>query len=325
MVGFYRHKCFHMRKNTAIEKPVSRRHIRNLQTLGVLMKPIALLILTNAGVMAVLAILMRLFGLDQIIAQSGTSPLGFLAIACIYGFAGSFVSLLMSKSLAKRQMRVQVIEQPRNPTEQWLYDTVRAQALRAGVKMPEVGIFDHPAPNAFATGASKNAALVAVSTGLLSHMGKDEVEAVLGHEMAHVYNGDMVTSTLIQGTINTFVFVFANILSSLFARDRDGRTNQSSQFMIYMLLQTVLGFLGSLVVFWHSRVREYKADQGGAQLAGRHNMIGALQALQRVQQMGAHGALHKDFQAFGIVPVAGLFATHPPLEKRIAALQAWNP
>lgn len=290
------------------------------------MKPIALLILTNAGVMAVLAIIMRLFGLDQAIAQSGSSPLSFLAIACIYGFAGSFISLLMSKNLAKRQMRVQVIEQPRNATEKWLYDTVRRQAERAGVAMPEVGIFDHPAPNAFATGANKNAALVAVSTGLLNHMSKDEVEAVLGHEMAHVYNGDMVTSTLIQGTMNTFVFVFANIISGLLAgRDRDGRSNQSSQFMIYMLLQTVLGLLASLVVFWHSRHREFKADQGGATLAGKQSMINALAALQRVQQQGAHGALHKDFQAFGIVPFAGLFATHPPLEKRIAALQAWNP
>lgn len=289
------------------------------------MKPIALLILTNAGVMAVLAILMRLFGLDQIITQSGSSPIAFLAIACVYGFAGSFISLLMSKSLAKRQMGVQIIEQPRNATEQWLYDTVRSQAERAGVKMPEVGIFNHPAPNAFATGANKNAALVAVSTGLLQHMSKDEVEAVLGHEMAHVYNGDMVTSTLIQGTMNTFVFVFANILSGILSRDRDGRTNQQSQFMIYMLLQTVLGVLASLVVFWHSRHREFKADQGGATLAGKQSMINALAALQRVQQQGAHGALHKDFQAFGIVPFAGLFATHPPLAKRIAALQAWNP
>lgn len=290
------------------------------------MKPIVLLILTNAGVMAVLAIIMRLFGLDQMIAQSGDSPLSFLVIACVYGFAGSFISLFMSKSLAKRQMGVQVIEQPRNATEKWLYDTVRRQAERAGVAMPEVGIFDHPAPNAFATGANKNSALVAVSTGLLNHMSKDEVEAVLGHEMAHVYNGDMVTSTLIQGTMNTFVFVFANIISGLLAgRDRDGRSNQSSQFMIYMLLQTVLGLLASLVVFWHSRHREFKADQGGATLAGKQSMINALAALQRVQQQGAHGALHKDFQAFGIVPFAGLFATHPPLEKRIAALQAWNP
>lgn len=287
------------------------------------MKPVALLIATNAGVIAVLAILMRLFGLDQMFGQNGM--VGFLLMACLYGFAGSFISLLMSKSLAKRQMGVQIIEQPSNPTEQWLFDTVRRQAQRAGVAMPEVGYFNHPAPNAFATGASKDKALVAVSTGLLQHMSKYEVEAVLGHEMAHVYNGDMVTSTLIQGTINTFVFVFANIISGLLSRDRDGRTNQSSQFMIYMLLQTVLGFLGSLVVFWHSRVREYKADQGGAQLAGKPAMIGALQALQRVQQQGAHGALHKDFQAFGIVPMAGIFATHPPLEKRIAALQAWNP
>lgn len=290
------------------------------------MKPIALLIATNAGVIAVLAILMRLFGLDQMLYQSGMNPLAFLAIACVYGFAGSFISLFMSKSLAKRQMRVHIITTPQNDTERWLYNTVQSQAQRAGVAMPEVGYFNHPAPNAFATGANKNSALVAVSTGLLQHMSQDEVEAVLGHEMAHVYNGDMVTSTLIQGTINTFVFVFANLISGLIAgRNRDSRGSQQSQFMIYMLLQTVLGFLGSLVVFWHSRHREFAADRGGAQLAGKNAMIGALQALQRAQQQGAHGALNKDFQAFGIVPMAGLFATHPPLAKRIAALQSWNP
>ena len=290
------------------------------------MKPIALLIATNAGVMAVLAILMRLFGLDQMLYQSGMNPLAFLAIACVYGFAGSFISLFMSKSLAKRQMRVHIITTPQNDTERWLYNTVQSQAQRAGITMPEVGYFNHPAPNAFATGANKNSALVAVSTGLLQHMSKDEVEAVLGHEMAHVYNGDMVTSTLIQGTINTFVFVFANLISGLIAgRNRDSRGSQQSQFMIYMLLQTVLGFLGSLVVFWHSRHREFAADRGGAQLAGKNAMIGALQALQRAQQQGARGALNKDFQAFGIVPMAGLFATHPPLAKRIAALQSWNP
>lgn len=286
------------------------------------MKPIFLLILTNLGVMAVLSVILEVFGLNQVLAQNGMGSVGFLLFACIYGFAGSFISLMLSKSMVKKQMRVQVIEQPRNQTERWLFDTVKKQAQQANVAMPEVGIFDNPAPNAFATGANKNKALVAVSTGLLQVMDKNEVEAVLGHEMAHVSNGDMVTSALIQGTINAFVIVFARIISTLLTRGSNNRGGGASYFMVYMLMQTVLGVLGSIVVMWHSRQREFKADEGGAFHAGKHNMIAALKKLQLMQQQGATGALSKDFQAFGIVPMAGLFATHPPLEKRIAHLQS---
>lgn len=287
------------------------------------MKAVFLLIATNLGVMAVLAVILHLFGVNQALAQHGVGSFGFLAFACIYGFAGSFISLMMSKGLAKRQMRVQVINTPRNETERWLVETVRRQAQQAGVGMPEVGIFDHPAPNAFATGAHKDSALVAVSTGLLRTMRADEVEAVLGHEMTHVSNGDMVSSALIQGTINSFVIVFARVIAMLLSRGgQNGRGSHAAYFATYMILQTVLGFLGTMVVMWHSRHREFKADAGGAALAGKEKMIAALQALQRIQQQGAQGALAQDFKAFGIVPLQGLFATHPPLAKRIAALQA---
>lgn len=286
------------------------------------MKAAVLLVATNLGVMAVLAVVLELLGVNRAMAEQGVGSVGFLAFACIYGFAGSFISLMLSKGMAKRHMRVMVIEQPSNDTERWLVETVRRQAQQAGVGMPEVGIFNHPAPNAFATGANKNSALVAVSTGLLQHMSADEVEAVLGHEMAHVSNGDMVTSALIQGTINSFVIVFARIVATLLSRGGDGRSSSAGYFATYMIMQMVLGFLGSLVVLWHSRHREFKADEGGATLAGKHKMIAALRALQSVQEQGAQGALAKDFKAFGIVPMNGLFATHPPLEKRIAALEA---
>lgn len=286
------------------------------------MKAALLLVATNLGVMAVLAVILQVLGINQAMAQQGVSSVSFLAFACIYGFAGSFISLMMSKGMAKRQMRVQVIEAPRNDTERWLVNTVRRQAEKAGVGMPEVGIFDSAAPNAFATGANKDSALVAVSTGLLQHMNADEVEAVLGHEMTHVSNGDMVTSALIQGTINSFVIVFAQLIASVLNRGNDGRGNSAGYFATYMILQAVLGFLGTMVVMWHSRHREFKADEGGAALAGKHKMIAALQALQRVQEQGAQGALAQDFKSFGIVPMNGLFSTHPPLEKRIAALQS---
>ncbi|UJF24517.1 protease HtpX [Suttonella sp. R2A3] len=286
------------------------------------MKATFLLVATNLGVMAVLAVIFELFGINQALAQQGSSSWSFLAFACIYGFAGSFISLMLSKGMAKKQMRVQLIENPSNDTERWLVETVRRQAEKAGVGMPEVGIFQQPSPNAFATGANKNKALVAVSTGLLQHMNADEVEAVLGHEMAHVSNGDMVTSALIQGTINSFVIVFAQIIASMLSRGSNGRSSRAGYFATYMVLQMVLGFLGSMIVMWHSRHREFKADAGGAHFAGKHKMIAALEALQRAQQQGAEGAMAKDFKAFGIVPMNGLFATHPPLEKRIAALKS---
>ncbi len=287
------------------------------------MKPIVLMTVTNLGVMAVLTVILRFFGLDQILAENGINGNSFLIFACLYGFAGSFISLILSKSMAKRQMGVHLIEQPQNATEQWLIDTVAQQAERVGIARPEVGIFKNPAPNAFATGANKNAALVAVSTGLLELMSKNEVEAVLGHEMTHVTNGDMVTSALIQGVVNAFVLVFARAISVLLTRGNN-RNSRGNFFLIYMVMQIVLGALGSMVVMWHSRQREFKADEGGAFHAGRQNMIAALKKLQWMQQQGVQGALAKNFQAFGIVPIAGLFATHPPLEKRIAALHSLN-
>ncbi|SUO97394.1 protease HtpX [Suttonella indologenes] len=285
------------------------------------MKAVFLLIATNLGVMAVLSLVLQILGINQMLNQSGMNMQNLLIYASIYGFAGSFISLLMSKNLAKRQMRVQLIDAgTSNPSERWLYDTVKRQAEKSGVGMPEVGIFQQPAPNAFATGHNKDAALVAVSTGLLQHMNADEIEAVLGHEMAHVKNGDMVTSALIQGTINAFVIVFASLISSLLAR---GNRRQSGAAFhgTYMLLQMLLGFLGSMVVMWHSRHREFTADRGGAELAGKHKMIAALRRLEQTQAAGAQGALAKDFKAFGIVPMSGLFSTHPPLAKRIAALE----
>lgn len=288
------------------------------------MKATFFLVLTNFAVMIVLGFFMHLIGLDQALAQEGIASTGFLLMACIYGFFGSFISLMMSKGLAKRQMRVQVIEQPRNETERWLLTTVRRQAEKVGVGMPEVGIFDHSAPNAFATGANKNAALVAVSTGLLHRMNPEEVEAVLGHEMSHVSNGDMVTSALIQGTINSFVIVFARIIASLLTRNRNGRGSFGAYFAVYMVMQVVLGFLGSMVVMWHSRHREFAADRGGAELAGRQKMIAALKRLQIPREHSSESAMAKDFRAFGIVAMNGLFASHPPLTQRIAALEALN-
>jgi heat shock protein HtpX len=248
-------------------------------------------------------------------------------MAGIMGMAGSFISLMMSKSMAQRAVGAQIIETPRNQTEAWLVQTIRTQAQQAGIGMPDVAIFDSPAPNAFATGADKNNALVAVSTGLLSNMNQDEVEAVLGHEMTHVSNGDMVTMALLQGVVNTFVIVFAHVLAGILDRGRNdnGYSRPGIGYYVgYMVAQTVLGFLATMIVMWFSRQREFRADAGGAGLAGRPKMIAALQALQRVAEP-SH--LPDRLQAFGINGgLAGdlkkLFMSHPPLAERIAALQA---
>lgn len=287
------------------------------------MKATILLILTNLCVVFVIGVLLKIFGIDSLLAQQHINYIGILIFSCIYGFAGAFISLLLSKSICKRSMGVHVIERPQNRDEAWLLETVQRLAEKARIDMPEVGIFDNHAPNAFATGANKNAALVAVSTGLLRVMPANEVEAVLGHEITHVSNGDMITSTLIQGVINSFVFFFAQIVAMLLTRNNDEENNGSGMayFLVSQVLLTIFGLLGSLVVYWHSRQREYKADAGGAALSRRQDMIDALATLQRVQNQGISGALPKDMQAFGIVALAGLFATHPPLERRIAALQ----
>jgi len=289
------------------------------------MKRILLFLATNLAVIAVLSIVLRVTGLDRWLAVHGGSYTGLLAFAAVFGFGGALVSLAMSKWMAKRAMGVQVIDKPANANEEWLVGTVRALASQAGIGMPEVGVFDSPLPNAFATGARRDAALVAVSSGLLHSMRRNEVEAVLGHEITHVANGDMVTLTLIQGVVNTFVIFLSRIVGSIvdraLSRDGEGRGG-IGYFVTVMVTQMVLGIVASLIVMWFSRWREFRADAGGARLSGRNNMIAALERLK----MANEPALPKQLAAFGIGGGAGgglsrLFMSHPPLEERIAALQ----
>jgi heat shock protein HtpX len=289
------------------------------------MKRIVLFLATNLAIVLVLSIVARVTGLDQWLAVRGSSLGGLLVFAAFFGFAGSFISLAISKWMAKTSMGVRVIQQPTNATEQWLVNAVAGHARAVGIGMPEVGIFDSPEPNAFATGARRNAALVAVSTGLLQRMNQQEIEAVLGHEISHVANGDMVTLTLIQGVVNTFVIflsrIIGNIVDRTLFRSDDGRG--PAYFITVIVTQLLLGILANIIVMWFSRWREFRADRGGAQLAGTGNMIAALERLKSV-----HEPLPaQQFAASGIAsgPVAGgvrrLFMSHPPLEERIAALQ----
>jgi heat shock protein HtpX len=290
------------------------------------MKRILLFLATNLAVILVLSVVARLTGLDRWLAVNGGSYSGLLVMATLFGFGGALISLAMSKWMAKRAMGVRVITQPANANEQWLVNSVRALASQAGIGMPEVGVFDSPQPNAFATGARRDAALVAVSTGLLQTMGRSEVEAVLGHEITHVANGDMVTLTLIQGVVNTFVIFLARVIGSIVDRalsgNREGRGG-IGYFVTVMAAQLVLGILASTIVMWFSRRREFRADAGGARLAGRNNMIGALERLK-----ASHGpALPAQLAAFGIGGGGGmglqkLFMSHPPIEERIAALRS---
>ncbi len=288
------------------------------------MKRIFLLVLTNVAVMLVLSIVANLLGLDRYLAANGQSMTGLLTVSAFFGFGGAFISLAISKWMAKRSMGVKVITQPANPTEQWLVNTVRAQAEQAGIGMPEVGIFDSPTPNAFATGARRDAALVAVSTGLLRNMKQNEVEAVLGHEIAHVANGDMVTLTLIQGVVNTFVFFLSRVIGDIVDKAvlRNERGRGIGYFVTVMVAQVVLGILASMIVMWFSRRREFRADIGGARAAGTSNMIAALQRLKSASdeplpaQMAAFGI--KGGRATGL---QRLFMSHPPLDERIEALQ----
>lgn len=291
------------------------------------MKRVLLFVLTNVAVMVVLSAVVYLFGLDRYLSGRGGMG-GLLLVAAIFGFGGAFISLAMSKWIAKRSMGVHVIEQPANATEKWLVETVRAYAKEAHIGMPEVGIFDSPEPNAFATGMRKDAALVAVSTGLLNRMRKEEVEAVVGHEVAHVANGDMVTLTLIQGVVNTFVFFIARVIGNIVDNATRGNSERSGPGMAYFVTvifaEMVLGILASMIVMYFSRQREFRADHGGAYLAGRQNMIGALEALQRQREPQG---LPANMAAFGInggVPTGlrKLFMSHPPLEERIAVLKA---
>jgi heat shock protein HtpX len=289
------------------------------------MKRILLFLATNIAIMIVISIVFSVLGLNSFLDAQGVNLdlQSLLIMSAIIGMTGSFISLAMSKWMAKRAMGVYVIEQPRDQTEHWLISVVTRQAQQAGIGMPEVGIFNTPEPNAFATGMSRNSALVAVSSGLLQTMSQDEVEAVIGHEMTHVANGDMVTMALMQGVLNTFVYFFATIIG--YAVDRmvfnTERGVGPAYYIVQFLAQILLGILASMLVMWFSRYREFKADAGGANLAGRPKMIGALRALQRSHEAPQ---LPGQLAAFGINSGGGmmrLFMSHPPLEERIAALQ----
>jgi heat shock protein HtpX len=288
------------------------------------MKRILLFLATNLAIIVVLSIVAQVLGLDRYLAANGGNLGGLLVFAALFGFGGAFISLAISKWMAKRAMGVRVIQQPQSSTEQWLVETVRRQAKAAGIGMPEVGIFDSPEPNAFATGARRDNALVAVSTGLLQRMTQNEAEAVLGHEISHVANGDMVTLTLIQGVVNTFVIFLARIIGNIVDRtvfrSEDGRG--PAYFISVIAAEIVLGILASMIVMWFSRYREFRADRGGATLSGRENMISALERLKAV-----HEPLPAQLAAFGISAGDGpkgfrrLFMSHPPLNERIAALK----
>lgn len=286
------------------------------------MKRIALFLLTNIAILLVLSLVLRLLGVDRILDESG-SGLNYnslLIFSAVIGFGGAFMSLAMSKWMAKRSTGAQVITQPRNATEQWLLTTVAAQAKAAGIGMPEVAIFESPEVNAFATGATRNSSLVAVSTGLLNTMTKQEAEAVLAHEVSHVANGDMVTLTLIQGVVNTFVIFLSRIIGHVV--DRAVFKTESGHgpafFITSIIAQLVLGILASMIVMWFSRQREYRADAGGAALAGRQNMIAALERLKN----GQPTHMPDELVAFGINNNASkLFMSHPPLAERIERLR----
>ncbi|MBU0656703.1 MAG: protease HtpX [Gammaproteobacteria bacterium] len=292
------------------------------------MMRIIMLALTNLAVMAVLFITLNIISAVFGINLGGGSMGGILIMALVFGFGGSFISLFMSKWMAKRSMGVEIIDTPRTSEERWLVETVRKQAEKVGIGMPEVGIFHSPDPNAFATGASRNNSLVAVSSGLLQHMSADEVEAVLGHEIGHVANGDMVTQTLLQGVLNTFVIIFARLIGLAvdnFFRSSDDESGGVGMgyFIGSIIAEIFLGFVATAIVMWFSRYREFKADIAGAELAGRPKMINAL---KRLQQAHAVNDLPGEMAAFGIAGGLGtglrkIFMTHPPLEDRIAALE----
>jgi heat shock protein HtpX len=285
---------------------------------------IALFLATNFAVLILASVVMSLLGVN-----SGQMS-GLLVMAAIFGFGGSLISLLMSKFMAKRSTGAQVITEPRNQTERWLLETVRRQAQAAGIGMPEVAVYEGPEINAFATGANRNNALVAVSTGLLQNMSEDEAEAVLGHEISHVANGDMVTMALLQGVLNTFVIVLARVVGGVvdnaMSGNREGGGRGFAYYIIVFVLEMVFGLFATMIAMWFSRRREYRADAGGAQLAGRQKMISAL---ERLSLNHGQNTLPTQVAAFGIAGGVGdglrkLFLSHPPLTERIAALRAAN-
>ena len=287
-------------------------------------KRIALFIATNLAIIVVLSIVLRLLGVDRILEEGGgINYEGLLVLSLVVGFGGSFISLAMSKWLAKRATGAQVITEPRNAAESGLFSTVQNQARMAGIDMPEIAIYDSPDMNAFATGMRRNASLVAVSTGLLQHMSKEEVEAVLAHEISHVANGDMITLALVQGVVNTFVVFAARIVGHLVDRAVFRSNGYGPGYFISTIVaQIVFGILATPIVMWVSRQREFRADAGSAQLVGRQPMISALQRLGQ----NIPSQLPKEMKAFGISGekaggIARLFMSHPPIEERIAALQ----
>ncbi len=292
------------------------------------MKRILLFLATNFAVLLVITMVFRLLGFEGLL-QANNVDLNLTAVliwAGLIGFSGSLISLFISKGMAKRSMGVQVIDRPSTPFETWLMTVVERQAQAAGISMPEVGIFDSPDPNAFATGWNRNDALVAVSTGLLQQMNRDEVEAVVGHEISHVANGDMVTLTLVQGVVNTFVVFLSTIIGHFVDRIifKTEEGHGPAYFIVSMVAQVLLSILATMIVMWFSRYREFRADAGGANLTSRAKMASALRALQRVHEPRDLPA--GEFAAFGISGGIGagikrLFMSHPPLEERIAALE----
>jgi heat shock protein HtpX len=292
------------------------------------MKRIFLFVITNLAILLMLSITLRLLGVDRILnEQGGIDFNSLLVMAAVIGFGGSFISLAMSKWSAKNMTGAVVIEQPSDPTERWLVETVRSHAERVGIGMPEVAIYDAPDLNAFATGMDRNNSLVAVSTGLLHNMSKDEVEGVLAHEISHVANGDMVTLALIQGVVNTFVIFLSRVIGHFVDRVvfKTERENGPAFMIVTLIAQLVLGILASMIVMWFSRQREFRADAGGAQLAGRNKMIAAL---ERLKQWHEPAQLPERLAAFGISggkgSVMNLFMSHPPLDVRIGALRAMS-
>jgi len=311
------------------ETPCSGTGVGDEREKELTVKRIFLFLATNIAILFVLAIAANLLGLDRILDEQGVGlnlP-ALLGFAAVFGMGGSFLSLLLSKWMAKRMTGAKVITEPRSQTEMWLVETVRNQAQAAGIGMPEVAIFDSPEPNAFATGARRDSALVAVSTGLLATMDRQEAEAVLAHEVSHVANGDMITLTLIQGVVNTFVLFLSRVVGHFVDRVvfRTEQGHGPAFFITSIVAQLVFGVLASIIVMWFSRQREFRADAGGARLAGREGMISALEALRRCTAGPAQ--LPDQLQAFGISGggrknFARLFSTHPSLEERIERLRA---
>ncbi|WP_300317962.1 protease HtpX [Idiomarina sp.] len=282
------------------------------------MKRILLFLATNLAILLVVSVVFNIVIAATGIDARGSS--GLLIFCALFGFGGAFVSLWLSRWMAIRSTRARVIEQPQNQSEEWLIRTVQQQAQKAGIPMPQVAVYQSPSPNAFATGRSKNHSLVAVSTGLLQIMNADEVEAVLAHEVSHIANGDMVTLTLIQGVVNTFVMFFARIIASAIARG-DNQRGGLAYYGLVMLLEVVFGILASVIVMWFSRQREFRADAGSADIAGKQKMIAALRRLQQGRESDLDGTM----LAFGIKgkrsTIGKLFMSHPPLEERIHALE----